>query len=351
MEMMQTHHFATIGRKDGRAAPMVSVVIPNYNGAATIERCLEAAFASNYANFEVIVVDDASDDDSLERIWRHPCRVLRMPRHAGAGAARNAGARASRGELLFFTDADCLLEPEALAQAVAALGDAADLAVGGTYTLAPSLPRFYDRYQSVFIHHFETKHAPAADYLATHALALPTTTFRRHAGFAENALPILEDVEFSHRLRHGGCRLIMDPALQARHVFDYSLARSLRNAFRKARHWTCYSLGARDLLADSGTASHELKLGVGAWCLSAALLATGIALSAPALTLGAAAVQAANAYTSRGLLDAFRRAHGLRFAAAATLYYLLVYPVAVGAGALSGAWLYHARPRRIAREA
>ncbi len=349
--MMQTHHFATIGDDAEGALPLVSVVIPNYNGAATIGPCLEAVFATHYANFEVIVVDDGSEDDSLARILRYPCRVVRMPRRAGAGAARNAGARASRGVVLFFTDADCLLQPDALAQAAAALGSATDLAVGGTYTVLPSLPRFFDRFQSVFIHHFETRHAPRADYLATHALALAAATFRRHGGFAEGALPILEDVEFSHRLRRGGCRLTMIPALQARHVFDYSLARSLGNACRKARYWTCYSLGAGDLLADSGTASHELKLDVGAWCLSAALLAAGLAFTAPAWIAAAAALQAANAYANRGLLDAFRRAHGIRFAAASALYYLLVYPVAVGAGALSGAWLYLARPRGTAKPA
>ncbi len=323
----------------------VSLVIPNHNGAATIERCVAAALASRHAKLEVIVVDDGSVDDSLERIRRFPCRVIALPRRRGAAAARNAGARASRGDVLFFTDADCLLQPDAVAQAVATLGSAPDLAVGGTYTPAAPEASFFDRFQSVFVHHFETRHAPHADYLATHALAIAPATLQRHGGFAEDGLAILEDVEFSHRLRRGGCRLVMNPAIQARHVFGYSLARSLRNACRKARYWTCYSLGAGDLLADSGTASRLLKLDVGAWCASAALLATGLASAAPAWIVAAAALQAANACANRGLLDAFRRTHGLRFAAASALYYLLVYPVAVGAGALSGVWLYGTRPR------
>lgn len=327
--------------------PLVSVVIPNYNGARTIERCLEAVFASRYPSFEVIVVDDGSTDDSLERVRRYACGVVRLLRRRGAAAARNAGARASRGQVLFFTDADCLLEPQAIARAVASLSGSADIAVGGTYALAGCEPGFFARFQSAFVHHFETRHAPQADYLATHALALGASTFHRQRGFAEDALPILEDVEFSHRLRRGGCRLVMNPAVQACHVFDFSLARSLRNAFRKACYWTCYSLGARDLLADSGTASRELKLDVAAWGLSAALLAAAVAGTAPSGWLAlAVALQGANAYASRGLFDAFRRAHGPSFAAAATLYYLLLYPVAVGAGALAGLWLYGTQPRR-----
>ncbi|TAK45361.1 MAG: glycosyltransferase [Betaproteobacteria bacterium] len=331
--------------------PLVSLVIPNHNGAATIERCVAAALASQHAKLEVIVVDDGSVDDSLERIRRLPCRVIALPRRRGAAAARNAGARESRGEVLFFTDADCLLQPDAVTQAVATLGGAADLAVGGTYTPVAPEASFFDRFQSVFVHHFETRHAPHTDYLATHALAIAPGTLQRHGGFAEDGLPILEDVEFSHRLRRGGCRLVMNPAIQARHVFRYSFARSLRNAYRKARYWTCYSLGAGDLLADSGTASHLLKLNVGAWCAGAALLVTGLAFAAPAGIVAAAALLVANASANRGLVDAFRRAHGIGFAAAATLYYLLVYPVAVGAGAVSGAWLYGTRPRGKAKPA
>lgn len=327
---------------------MISIVVPNRNGGATIERCLEAALASRYGNFELIVVDDASEDDSLERIRRFPCRLVQLPRHAGVARARNAGARASRGETLFFTDADCLLEPDALARAAEALRGGADLAVGGTYTLAACEPRFFDRFQSVFVHHFETKRAPGADYLAAHALAIPAATFRRHGGFADNGLPILEDVEFSHRLRRAGCRLVMDPAIRTRHIFDYSLGRSLGNAFRKAHYWTCYSLGNRDLLADCGTASHELKFDVAAWCLSVALALAALVTGVPGWAAPLLAVQAANAYASRALLRAFYRAHGALFAGAATLYYLLVYPLAVGAGALAGFRLYHAQERRAA---
>ena len=123
------------------------------------------------------------------------------------------------------------------------------------------------------------------------------------------------------------------------------------NAYRKARYWTCYSLGAGDLLADSGTASHELKLDVGAWCLSAALLLAAMAGAGPAGVAAAAMMQAAGVYANRRLLDAFRRARGVGFATAAALYYHLVYPAAVLAGALSGAWLYQARVRGAAKPA
>ncbi len=75
-----------------REERFISVVIPNRNGAATVGQCLEAAFASDYGRFEVVVVDDASEDASVEIIRAFPCRLVRLDRHGGVSRARNAGA-------------------------------------------------------------------------------------------------------------------------------------------------------------------------------------------------------------------------------------------------------------------
>lgn len=320
---------------------LVSVIIPNYNGAATIGKCLAAALASRYENFEMIVVDDASQDESIAVIEQYPCKLLRLAQRGGAALARNTGAHHARGTLLFFTDADCLLRDDTLALAATTLAsEGSGVIVGGTYTLVPYDRHFCSRFQSVFINYFETKQAPATDYIATHALAISADIFRRYQGFAADHRPILEDVEFSHRLRRAGCRLVMNPAIQVQHVFDHSLLRSLRNAYVKSKYWTCYAIGNRDLLADSGTASRELKLDV-CVCMLNGLLLLGYLFSAKAaLLVPIPLFLAANLYVNRGLLLAFHRAGGLGFAALATLYYLLLYPVAVGFGALAGSTLY-----------
>ena len=334
---------------------LVSVIIPNRNGATTIGKCLEAALASRHANFEVIVVDDDSQDNSISVIAQYPCKLLRLSQHGGAALARNLGAQHARGAILFFTDADCLLQDDTLSLAVGTLaaenpGAKVHCAingawiVGGTYTLAPYDRRFCSRFQSVFINYFETRHAPAADYIATHALAMDADSFRRHRGFAESPLPILEDVEFSHRLRRAGCRLVMNPAIQVQHIFNYSLFRSLRNALIKSMYWTCYAIGNRDLLADSGTASLALKVNVCVYVFNGLLL-PGFFLSAKTELLVLLSLALAfNLFINRGLLLAFQRAEGLGFAFMAALYYLLLYPVAVVAGAVAGITLYFRSP-------
>ena len=241
----------------------VSVIIPNRNGARTIARCLQAAFASRFPDFEVIVVDDASGDGSPGIVSGYPCRQVVLPSRRGAAGARNAGAAQARGELLFFTDADCLLREDTLAAACRAVAaHDGETVVGGTYTPRPADDSFFSLFQSVFIHDAETRHADDPDYAATHALAIRAETFRRHGGFAESGLPILEDVEFSHRLRRAGCRLVIDPAIQVRHIFDFDLLRSLRNARIKAMYWTLYSLRNRDLLGvGPGSGDHLVGLG------------------------------------------------------------------------------------------
>jgi glycosyltransferase involved in cell wall biosynthesis len=325
----------------------ISVIIPNRNGANTIARCLEAAFASGHPGFEVVVVDDASTDESVGVIQRFPCRLIRLAHRHGAGGARNVGAAHARGELLFFTDSDCLLRDDTLAAACRKLSAAEPTTVaGGTYTPLPHDDTFFSRFQSVFIHYCETKRADDPDYVATHALAIRAETFRRHGGFAEGFLPILEDVEFSHRLRRAGCRLVIDPAIQVQHVFDFNLFRSLRNACVKAMYWTLYSLRNRDLLVDSGTASHELKATVASYFIGLLCVGGYLLTGAPAWLLVAAVLFSGNLLFNRGLLRGFRAVGGRPFAAAAGCYYLFVYPLAVGAGALGGAALFLAGARR-----
>ncbi|MEW6220065.1 MAG: glycosyltransferase [Thermodesulfobacteriota bacterium] len=320
------------------AAPVpLSVIIPVRNGSACIDRCLQALAASRSQAREVIVVDDGSTDDTAARVARHPCQLIRLPGHQGAAAARNAGAAAARSAILFFIDADCLVLPETLTQAAAAAqAHGPGTVVGGTYTLLPADDRFWSAFQSIFIHHAETKRLAAPDYVASHAMVIHRQDLADHGGFPEPGLPILEDVALSHGLRRAGLRLVMEPRLLVRHVFDYTLARSLANAVRKSRYWTAYSLVNRDLFADSGTASLELKANVVAVLTAlAALAAAGLSGSAAWLGAGAVAL-GLDLAVSRRLLAAFFRARGPGFGLSASLYYLTLYPLAVAAGACLG---------------
>jgi glycosyltransferase involved in cell wall biosynthesis len=115
------------------ASPRISVVIPVRNGAATIPRCLECLRAQTWPreDFEVLVIDNGSTDGLEAVAGRHP--EVRWLRDEGGGSysARNRGLREARGEVIAFTDADCLPDPSWLERGVAALGRDGAGVVGG----------------------------------------------------------------------------------------------------------------------------------------------------------------------------------------------------------------------------
>ena len=94
--------------------PLVSVIVPVYNGAQYLRAALESVFAQTYQPFEVIVVDDGSADESGE-IAQSFHDVNYIPQaNQGVAAARNHGIEAARGEFLAFLDQDDLWTPEKL---------------------------------------------------------------------------------------------------------------------------------------------------------------------------------------------------------------------------------------------
>ena len=316
--------------------PLISIIIPNYNGEKTLGLCLTAATSIKDEAVEIIVVDDCSDDRSREIIKRFPCTLIESSPHAGASRARNIGAQQASGDILFFTDADCLLQENTLSQLRIMLSSAdSHTIIGGTYTPQPYDQGFFGRFQSVFINYSETRNPPQADYIATHAMAINSDLFHRSGGFAEDQWPILEDVEFSHRLRRAGVTLVMQPAIQVQHIFNFSLLDSCKNAIRKTRYWIQYSLRNQDLFADSGTASIELKINVSVFfiCL---LLVFGLAQGNTTALAAFIFLCFSNLYLNRRLFKAFYDANGSIFSLGAGLYYLLVYPLPVAVGSIAG---------------
>jgi GT2 family glycosyltransferase len=241
----------------------------------------------------------------------------------------------AEGELLFFIDADCVVEKDTLSLVNRAAQGKRRVVFGGTYTKKAHDDTFFSTFQSVFIHYSETKRSEP-DYIASHAMVIDRETFSQSGGFPEDFMPIIEDVEFSHRLKRNGISLAMEPAILVGHIFNFTFARSLKNAFRKSRYWTAYSLKNRDLFRDSGTASVELKTNVVSLFLTAAFCLLSFVTGTAPLLVPAAIVFVLNVSVNRKLFAAYYREKGLPFALGAALYYLLVYPIAVGAGSLAG---------------
>ena len=115
--------------------PKVSVIVCAYNGERTIDRCLASLETLNYPNYEVVVVNDGSTDGTREIAERYAYIRLINQENQGLSAARNVGLRAARGDIIAYTDCDCMADPDWLTHLVARFLSSDFGAVGG-----PNLP-------------------------------------------------------------------------------------------------------------------------------------------------------------------------------------------------------------------
>ena len=100
--------------------PLISCIVPVYNGRRFITESLDSIFAQTYRPIEVIVCDDGSTDDTARVVSEYPQPIvyIRQP-HQGCPRARNCGIRAAKGEFIAFLDADDLWRQSKLSQQMA----------------------------------------------------------------------------------------------------------------------------------------------------------------------------------------------------------------------------------------
>ena len=124
--------------------PTASVVVPAHDAEATVEDCARSLLALDYPPelLEIVVVDDGSRDLTRALLEAMGDAVVVVAQaHRGRAAARNAGVRAARGEVIAFTDADCAVEPAWLSELVAPLSDPAAGIAGGRTLARPGAGR------------------------------------------------------------------------------------------------------------------------------------------------------------------------------------------------------------------
>lgn len=184
--------------------PRVSVVIPAYNAQRFVAETIASVQAQSYRDFEIIVVDDGSTDqtaaiaESFEGV-----RCIRKP-NGGVSSARNRGVAEARGELLAFVDSDDVWHPDKLRHQVALMDLHPQLVLGITESssdrsLMESVPRLaegqlpryrvIDQFEEVFLN----------PYLGMSGVMVRKAAFDAVKGF-DQTLPFAEDVDFYLRL-------------------------------------------------------------------------------------------------------------------------------------------------------
>ena len=109
--------------------PLVSAIIPTYNRAHIVCDAIDSVLAQTYPHIEVIVVDDGSKDDTLQKLQAYGDRIrVFSQKNAGPAAARNRGITEARGELIAFLDSDDIWLPDKTERQVALLQRAGEMA-------------------------------------------------------------------------------------------------------------------------------------------------------------------------------------------------------------------------------
>lgn len=209
--------------------PRISVIVCTRNGDRTLPACLQSLLAQNYPDFEVLVIDDGSTDDTAEIVQRFERVRHHHQEHAGLSVARNWGARLATGSILAYTDDDCIAHADWLLHLSHAFAEADVVAAGGpnipppprnhverVVAAAPGAPAH------VLLNDTEAEHLPGCN------LAILKNALERIGGFRAEFRAAGDDVDVCWRLRETGGRLLFVPGAMVWHHRRLTVAAYLK---------------------------------------------------------------------------------------------------------------------------
>ncbi|MFQ6137149.1 MAG: glycosyltransferase [Candidatus Hydrothermarchaeales archaeon] len=253
---------------------MISIIVPVYNAEETVKGCLESLSNQDYdGEYEVILVDDGSTDKSRQMIERYAEKTqkqiaLLTQEHKGPAAARNLGAGRARGDIILFTDSDCVADEDWIVEMIKPLEDEGVVGVQGRYKTKQHeiVARFAqyeieERYERMQKNEF-------IDFIGSYSAAYRRDVFLGEGGFDES-FPIAsgEDPDLSFRLASKGYKMVFNPDAIVYHNHPDSLGEYVKQKFFRAR-WRVplYKKNYRKTIKESYT-PQLLKLQIGIFYL------------------------------------------------------------------------------------
>ena len=238
--------------------PVISVIVPVHNGGDLFRRCLAALQQTLYERWECIVVEDGSTDDTVEIAYAHGVRLLTgLRRRLGPAQARNIGAQVARGDILFFVDADVLVQPGTVGHVAATMQAHPNVAACfGSYDDAPFATNFLSQYRNLLHHYVHQQGNIDASTFWSGCGAIRRDVFLAVGGFNEHLYerPSIEDIELGYRLQAAGHKVQLEKLLQVKHMKRWTPRQMLITDVRdRALPWT-------QLILQGGGAPNDLNL-------------------------------------------------------------------------------------------
>src|SRR3989440_637041 len=232
--------FYTIQQKLGRGdsasphlllpqTPFVSVIVCSYNGGHTLAACLDSLGKLNYPNYEVILVDDGSTDDTAYVAAQFPSvRYIHQSNH-GLSHARNTGAAAAKGEVLAYTDSDCMADVDWLYHLIGTLVSGDYSGVGGPNITPPARNWIQ---ACVAAAPGGPNHVLLTDTVAEHIpgcnMAFYRWAFQGVGGFDPEYRKAGDDVDFCWRIQQAGWVISFSPTAIVWHYRRFTLRAFLK---------------------------------------------------------------------------------------------------------------------------
>ena len=235
--------------------PPVSIVVPAFNMEKTIAECIEALLDQDYPEKEIIVVDDGSTDRTEEIVSNYTVKLIRKEQ-GGVSSARNTGIEQSTGEILAFTDGDCIADRNWLKRLVVHFEDEEVGGVGGRVIFLTM-----DSLTTAISIEYEERFEKRGEN--TQSIACINAAFRRRVfeevgGFKRILGEDVggEDIEFSYRVKEAGYRLVYEPHAKVSHdhmtMASAFMKRNYRNAVVSVQNFIEYRRAFADSFFNPG---------------------------------------------------------------------------------------------------
>ncbi|MCI0795840.1 MAG: glycosyltransferase family 2 protein [Chloroflexi bacterium] len=235
--------------------PMVSIIVPAYNGRKTLAECLTAVRSSDYANYEIILVNDCSTDDTPEIARQYGAMIIDLEGGPyGPGYARNRGVEAASGEIVLFVDADVVIKPDTVTRVAGTFVDKPEIsAMFGSYDDDPDSGDFSSQFKNLF-HHFvhQQGHEQAVTFWSGCG-AILRQAFIESGGFDAERYPhpSIEDIELGYRLTAAGHQIVVNKDVQVKHLKRWTIRGMVKaDIFDRAIPWTQLILREKNLPND-----------------------------------------------------------------------------------------------------
>jgi GT2 family glycosyltransferase len=302
----------------------ISIITPVHNGGERFQQYLSSLKQFAPPETEVIIVADG-DEESGDLAQAYGMRVLKTPTAEGPAKARNLGAKAATGEILFFLDADVTIAAETIERVNRVFAQETDLAVCiGSYDDSPGETNFLSQYKNL-LHHYthQTGNEEASTFWGACG-AIRRDIFLKIGGFDESyRLPCVEDIELGYRLKQAGYKIKLCKTIQVKHLKHWGIISLLRaDFFYRAIPWTALILRHRQLNNDLNLQWSSRMSVVLTYTLIAAMVAAWWQIGALAIAAVAIALLLKLNYP---LYQFFNRKRGIVFAIATIPWHWLYY--------------------------